>query len=191
MMTDRDDEQGDDGLQRRRVRSEGDSPAIVIEDDDAAARFEQLGLEVPALAILPRNFASATEPGQFVFEATTSTIRTLGRRVGLTLAVPGPTAYRGIHEKDHDVVAPVVQFAHAFLIEGGAVLVVEFLKELSRHVASRWGQKAARERHAVFEIVVTRGKRARRVTYNGPLEGLPSIVDVASRAFDEEEVHDR
>jgi hypothetical protein len=191
MMTGPEDPRHDDGLQRRRVHVDGTYPPVVIEEDDATARFEQLGLEVPTASVLPRNFTSAARPDDFVFEAMTSTIRTLGRRAGLTLAVPGPHAYRAIHEKDHEVVAPVIQFAHAFLIEGGAVLVVEFLKELSRHIALRWGAKATRERRVLLEIVVTHGKHARRVTYDGPREGLSSVVEVAARIFDDEDGSDR
>lgn len=180
----------DDGLQRRSTPPAVGAP-IVVKDDDAAARFAQLGLDVPATSILPRNFETAPRPEDSVFEAMTSTVRVLGRRAGLTLEVPGPNMYRAIHEKDHEVFAPALQFAHVFLVEGGAVLMVEFLKELSRHVASRLGPKLARERHVVFETVVTKGERARRVTYNGPIEGLPSVVDVAKRVFDEDDADDR
>lgn len=173
----------DDGL-HRRIRAGAGAP-IVIEDDDTAARFLGLGLAVPAASILPRNFDAAGHPEDFVFEALTSTMLVLGRRAGLTLTLPGPRPYRAIHEKDHELVAPTVQFAQAFLLEGGAALAVEFFKEVSRHIASRWGVKVARDRRAMFEVVVTNGKHARRVTYEGPIEGLRSVVDFATRALDE------
>jgi hypothetical protein len=108
----------------------------------------------------------------------TSTIRTLGRQVGLTIDVLGPPDYRSIHEKDYEIVAPVLQFTRDFLVEGGATLTVAFLENLARHLVSS-GSKKNRERNAFLELVVTHGKHAKRVTYRGPIEGLSSVVDIA------------
>jgi hypothetical protein len=175
----------DDGLDRRRVPEVPKDTPILIEDDATAEHLAELGIEPSAASVLPRNFGAAKSSADFVFEQMTSTIRTLGRQVGLTIEVPGSSAYRSIHEKDYEVIAPVLQFSHAFLIEGGAALTVTFLEHFARHVASRWGVKRTRERDAIFEVVITRGKRAKRLTYRGPVHGLSSIVEAARAAFGE------
>lgn len=156
------------------------------QNDEIAAQFARLDLVVPTTSVLPRNFLSVGSEDEFVFEQLTSTVRTLGRRVGLEIDVPGAAAYRTIHEKDHEIVAPVIQFSQAFLLEGGATLAVKFLEELAAYVASRWGPRKTVQTEAALEVVVTYGKRAKRITYRGPIVGLPEIVKLAQTVFDGE-----
>jgi hypothetical protein len=130
----------------------------------------------PSVSVLPRNFAVAESAEQFIFEAMTSTIQKLGRQVDLPIDVLGGGSYRSIHEKDAEIISPVLVFANAFL------------EHLGRHVANHWGPKAARTRHAVLEVVITNGPRTKRIKYNGPVDGLASIVSVAQKAFDEKGV---
>jgi hypothetical protein len=178
----------DDGLDRRRAREIPPGESLRVENDEAvAAQLRQLGIDIAGISVLPRNFKTAVSPDDFVFEQMTSTIQTLGRQVGLAIDIPGPSSYRSLHEKDFEIIAPVIVFAHAFLIEGGATLTVTFLEHFARHIATRWGPKAARDRDAVLEIVVTRGEDAKRITYRGPVDGLPRVVDAARAAFGENE----
>jgi hypothetical protein len=115
----------------------------------------------------------------------TSTIRPLGRRAGVLIDAFGSRPYRTIKESDDHIVAPLIQVTHAFLIEGGAALFTSFLEHLARHIASRWGAKAVAKDMAFFEAVVTKGKQVQRVTYRGPVGGLPMVAEVAKAAFPE------
>ena len=179
-----------DGLDRRKMSSFGAQPIVVDDDLETVVSLERLGLRPPNASVLPRNFVTAQSPEEFIFEEMTPTIQKLGRKVGLMVDVLGPVGYRSIHEKDAEIVAPVLLFAQSFLVEGGASLTVAFLEHLGHHIASRWGPKITRERAAVLEIVVTNGRRAKRVRYSGPLDGLATIVPVAQRAFDKDDGDD-
>ncbi len=172
-----------DGLDRRPAVIALDKPIVVEADETVAARLEQFGINAPRASVLPRNFAVANSPEDFVYEQMTSTIRILGRQVGLEITVAGPSGHHTIHERDHEIIIPVMQFAHAFLIEGGATITVSFFEHLARHLESRCGRREAREYEAAFELVVTRGRMAKRLTYRGPVQGLPSIVEAARTAF--------
>jgi hypothetical protein len=131
-----------DGLNRRRAPETATDTGITVESDDVIiAHLEDLGISTPLASILPRNFANAESTEDFVFEQMTSTIRTLGRQVGLTIDVLGPPDYRSIHEKDYEIVAPVLQFTRDFLVEGGATLTVAFLENLARHLVSSGSRK--------------------------------------------------
>lgn len=175
-----------DGLDRRLIRRIPAGSPIMVEDDTTTRRrLAELGLDTPTFAVLPRNFAVAASADDFVFEKMTPVIQALARQVGLAITVPGPAAYRSIHEKDAEIIAPVLQFAHQFIVEGGATLTVLFLEHLGRHIAKRWGPKATRERDAVLEVVVTKGSRSKRLTYRGPVTGLAMIVEAAEKAFDD------
>jgi hypothetical protein len=176
-----------DGLNRRNVPAVPKGETISIAAEDATGtRLEGLGLQVPDVAVLPRNFESAATPEDFVFEESTSMIVALGRRAGVMVTVPGPSEYRTIHEKDAEIIAPVLQFSHQFLMEGGAVLAVAFLQELGRHVRKRWGGRN-RDRHAILEIAVTKGRSSKRLTYSGPPEELAQIVEAAQGLFNGED----
>jgi hypothetical protein len=98
-----------------------------------------LGIEPANVSVLPRNFATVQAPEEFIFEEMTPTILKLGRSVGLIVSVPGPSDSRTIHEKDTEVIAPILHFAQTFLVDGGASAAVAFLERLGRHIASRWG----------------------------------------------------
>lgn len=173
-----------DGLDRRKPRFDAGC-GITVRYDVAIDTLVKWDVTSASASILPRNFMIADSADDFVFEEMTPTIQKLGRRVGLTLRVPGPDRYRSIHEKDAQVIAPVLVFAHSFLIEGGAALTVAFLEHFGRFVASQWGPKISRERDAHLEIIITHGKRAKSVQYTGPIDGLATIIEVAREPFDD------
>jgi hypothetical protein len=174
----------DESLHRRPVPKLPPGQNIAVADDSTSTRLSEFGLDVSRFAVLPRNFMFAAEPEAFVFEESTAAIATLGRQVGLAVELPGSARIRTIHEKDAEVIAPVLVVTHAFLAEGGAAIVVAFIERLARYVRKRWGP-GAKERHVILELSVIKGKNSKRVTYSGPQEGLPEIVDVAARVFDE------
>ena len=173
-----------DGLDRRNSpKIDTDQSISCMLDGPAADRLLRLGIVASEVTVLPRNFDTAISAEHFVFEEMTGTIRTLGRQVGLKVDIPGPTAFVALHEKDAEIISPVLVFAHAFLVEGGAALVYRFLELLSNHIASRWGPKIASSRVAVLEVVVTCGQSSKRLKYRGPISGLPTVVEAAQVAF--------
>jgi hypothetical protein len=175
----------DDGLDRPQIVP-ADVDGIVVHDDpEAVGRLRSLDLGSADVFVLPRNYATVASPTEFVFEQITSTIQKLGRQVGVKVAVPGETPRRSIHEKDAAIIAPVLVFTQAFIIEGGATLVFKFLEALSGYVKGRWGTTIARNRHAVLEVIITDGKKAKRIRYKGPIEGIQKIAAVAKEAFHE------
>jgi hypothetical protein len=181
----------DDGLDRRAAPGRAAVDSIEVRADATAERFAQLGLDVPSVSVLPRNFATVTSASDFVFEQMTSDMRTLGRRAGISVVIPGPTDFRALHEKDHEIIAPIVQFSHEFLIDGGAALAVAFLEQFAQHVASRWGIKKAKEMKAVLDVVITKGKNSKRITYQGPVEGLPRVAAIAQTVFNKHDDDER
>jgi hypothetical protein len=174
----------DETLHRRARPILPDGQTIRIEDDSTAARFAELGIETPRFAVLPRNFTQADSADKFVFEETTSALIALGRRVGLSVERPGSGSMRTIHEKDAEVIAPLLAVSHAFLIEGGAALVVAFLEHTVRYLRRGWGPNA-RDRRIILELSVTKGKVSKRLTYAGDQEGLHQIVTIATEMFDD------
>jgi hypothetical protein len=177
----------DDGLDRPTPRELPDGIQTEVTVDNAlASRLDVLGIPLPPISVLPRNILVATSADDFVFESMTSTIRPLGRQAGVLIEALGSHSYRTIKENDDHVVAPVIQVTHAFLIEGGAALLTSFLEHLARDIASRWGAKAVAKDKAFLELVVTKGKQVQRVTYHGPVSGLPTVADLAKAVFPED-----
>ena len=177
----------DDGLDRPSVTASSDGGIEIRSDPQTGALLQALNLKSSNVYILPRNFAVAKSPDDFVFEQTTITIQKLGRQAGVVVAVPGAATYRSIHEKDAELIAPVLVFTHQFLIEGGATLLAKLLEYIAAYVKSSWGARHASAREAVFEAVVTDGKKAKRITYRGPIEGLHSMVTIAETVFKDDE----
>jgi len=171
----------EDGLDRHAIPAEMPE-GIIVREDSIAQRFLDLGLPISAGVVLPRNFMTASAD-DFIFESSTPTIRKLAKLAQMELDVPGTTQYFRIHENDDSIIAPVIAFAHPFLLDGGAVLAVEFLKEYANHVRANWGAKKAKSANAVFTASVVDGDISKSVTYKGPIEGLPSIVDAMTKVF--------
>ena len=173
----------DDGLDRPRIAAAGVNGIVVRDDREVMENLCNLDLGSADVFVLPRNYATVTSPSEFIFEHVTSTIQKLGRQVGVNVAVPGETPYRSIHEKDAAIVAPVLVFTQSFVIEGGAALAFKFLEALSGYVKSRWGTAVARNRHAVLDVVITDGRKAKRIRYEGPIDGIPEVAAVAKEAL--------
>jgi hypothetical protein len=175
-----------DGLDRPSLSGRSDQRIDVHDDPQTGALLQGLNLKSSWVYVLPRNFAVAKSPDDFVFEQTTTTIQKLGRQVGVVVAVPGTGSYRSIHEKDVQIIAPVLVFAHQFLIEGGATLLVKLLEHVGAHVINNWGAHDVSDRDAVLQAIVTDGEKAKWITYRGPVGGLHSIVSIAESVFKDE-----
>ena len=174
-----------DGLDRQsRTRASVDIDTTIVDDETIAGRLQLFGS--PSAAVLPRNFAIAPFAEDFVFEATTSALRTLARRVGLSFDIPASSSYRSLHEKDHEIILPVLVFAHTLLVDGAASLTYKFLEALAAHLMSRQSSSARESSTVLVDLIITKNESAKRISYRGPASGLPSVVEVARHVFTKE-----
>jgi hypothetical protein len=69
---------------------------------DVAARSQELGCQVPVrIALLPGNFATAANPGEFCFHAATPYVRSAWQSVGLVDEGPGSESRTGVgHDRN-------------------------------------------------------------------------------------------
>ncbi len=162
----------EDGLDRHAIPAEMPE-GIIVREDSIAQRFLDLGLTANLGWGRLASYFMTASADDFIFESSTPTIRKLAKLAQMELDVPGTTQYFSIHENDDSIIAPVIAFAHPFLLDGGAVLAVEFH---ANHVRANWGAKKAKSANAVFTASVVDGDISKSVTYKGPIEGLPSIV---------------
>jgi len=173
----------DDGLDRKKPVPLTEAGSFHIrEDTEFIERLDALGIGVPEIAVLPRNFKTATKEG-FVFESSTSTIIKIGREVKLPLERLGNGSSLAIHENDASLIAPVIVFAQHLFLDGSAEIVIAFLTEFAKHIRGVWGNTKANSTLARLDFVVTDGVSTKSMTYEGPIDGLPHVVELARKAL--------
>lgn len=146
-------------------------------------RARVLGCRVPTgLALLPRNFDSATSKDQLLHESEAPTVRILWRRARLeeTPIEPEGERFPQISEKSFEEwVGPTI-FASAALLSQNPAVVSVALGVISNYLTD-WFKGTAMDRRKVrLDVVVETGKsQYSKLHYEGPVEGLQDLAAIA------------
>lgn len=160
---------------------------ILVEDDDVfISRLTDLAIDnVPAVAILPRNFASAPSLEHLAFERETGDLRVIGRLAGIEVAplVEKPAT---IHENDIVTIGAVIVIALKVLeAANSTATLVEFFGRLGKFLEKKQEEASKGERvEVVQEVIITNGIKAKRLTFRGPAADLHTVVQALKHEAD-------
>lgn len=168
---------GDLGRPSPKLPPPGES--ILIEDDeDFINRLTDLGIDnIPDVAIIPRNFASAPSLAHLAFERETSDLRVLGRQAGIEVApLVGKPAI--IHENDIVTIGVVIAITLKVLeAANSTATLVDFFDRLGKFLGQKQEDGSSSERvELIQEVIITSGVRAKRLTYRGTAANLHTVV---------------
>jgi hypothetical protein len=154
----------------------------IVEGDfpDVDARSRALGLRVPTtLAILPRNFETATKVSELLHEDTALTVRKLWRAEKLAFEEiePPDQDFPTIQERDLTWVGPTMFVATSYLSTNPAAIsvalgiIANYVTELFKGVATKPKVR--------LKVVVSKSSKGitKQLEYEGDPDGLRAIAD--------------
>jgi hypothetical protein len=150
---------------------------------DVTGKAAELGCNVPSgVAILPRNFDTATSRAELIHESTATTVRLLLRESGIhetPLEEPGDRLpFMG--QKAATWGGPDLYMALAALQD--PQLLTSVIEVISAYLTDFFRGIAQDRRRAKLSVVVqTAPGSFKKVQYEGPIEGLARIPDVVRR----------
>jgi hypothetical protein len=161
-------------------------PVDVTDYVDVDSRMAQLGCHAgTGLTILPSNFSEAASPAEFLMSGTAPTIiKVLGRggvQAGLLQADTTPPGF--IHNKSHDWVVPAI-YISAELMKTSPDLVsvaVDLIKDYAVSLYKGISDKKTIKAEIVIEQ--TNGHTYKRLSYEGDVEGLQQLAQVAKDVY--------
>ena len=154
---------------------------------DVASKAAALGCEVPTgIAILPRNFASAEEAAEFLYEGTTPTVRTLWRQAGIVETPLEPADKAWLVREKHFVswIAPTIFVTGAWLSQNPHLISIA-LGVISEYVVDFFKGLTGPGNVTLSVVVESRG-RCKRVDYEGPVGGLNEIAKIVRQVASSE-----
>uniref|UniRef100_B0T6I4 Uncharacterized protein n=1 Tax=Caulobacter sp. (strain K31) TaxID=366602 RepID=B0T6I4_CAUSK len=166
-----------------------DASGISVSDyPSVQARLASLGCGFPqGVAILPANFAVATDRSQFKELAEAPTIRKLLRSAGLPVSglLPDGKTSPLILNRSAGWAGPAL-FISAGLLSANATAVSVALGILTNYL-SDFLKGSLREKGVELDIIVERrGDRVcKKISYQGPIEGLEALARAVARIADE------
>jgi hypothetical protein len=153
-----------------------------------ADRMAALGCQMPSgLAILPDNFDTASSPDDFVYAATTTTVRTLLRNHSIPYEGISPPGERPKYAsyKNAEWVGPVFYISWSLLTDSGApwLAVLEVTKD---YLTGYFRGRPAPTTIKLKYIVETEpGHTYRELNYEGSIEGMDKLPAVLRAAADD------
>lgn len=157
-------------------------PKIEFQDyPSVAERAEALDVQIPSqLALLPRNFESATTKDELVHESEVPTVRVLFRKEGIVetpIELPGEVIPQIAEHAFQDWVAPILFFSYSAFTENPALVNLS-LGVISNYLTDLFKGLSA-ERGVKLDIVVENKEgTCKKVSYQGPLEGLKALPKI-------------
>ncbi len=149
--------------------------------ESVSDRAAALGLASPtSLALLPRNFFDAKDPGDLIHEAHATTIRKLWAEKALPetpVEEPGK-ALPAVVEHSADWIAPTV-FVSSMLLSNTPELVSVAIGVIANYATDflkgRHGEPTVR-----LDVVVekSKSKSCQKISYTGPVKGLDDLPDI-------------
>ncbi len=151
-------------------------------------RLEELGCPEPdGIVLLPANFDSADAIEELRQYAEAATVKTLFRSANIPHSDVFSAGHRAPYIQNNSLewVAPTLFIPAALIIENPS-LVTMALNIISEYVA-RLLRGASGEKRASLEVVVEKTDEGtcRRISYNGPVDGLESVGDVVRTVANE------
>jgi hypothetical protein len=170
-------------LSRRATPTVPEGDSLLVEDYASVfERFRALGIEnVPAAAVLPRNFDTAKTAQDLVSERTAPDIKIVGRRAGVDVTTFEGVGAREIHENDALTIGAVIWLSVETFNNVGTI--VAFMKEIAKFAKARSRSKPEAELEITQEFIVGDEYRSTRFVYRGPASTLESIVPTMKSAI--------
>lgn len=155
-----------------------------------AARSVALGFDPPtSIALLPRNFVSATSAQELLDESSAATIHQLFRQAGVpedrfdTAEAPFPS----VAEHSVDWIAPIIFIGAAYASENSSMVNVA-LGVVANYVYELFGSLPGRRRVRLDVVVERDGSRtSKRVSYEGSAEGVQQLIPAVERALSDDD----
>jgi hypothetical protein len=160
----------------------------VTDYPSVAERAAAIGTHIPdGIAILPDNFASAALPADFVYAATSASVRTLLRSNNMScdLVIPPGQKQTYVSYKNADWIGPVLHLSAALLSDNGNGLSV-VLNALAGYLGDIC--KARPEPTDVrlsFVVEKTTDRTYKRLDYEGTIEGIAELPPAIRAVVDD------
>jgi len=152
-----------------------------------ADRASALGLLNPdGFVILPRNFDSATDISELFYEDSTVTLRKLFRAGGVAESpLEKAETIPRIQENASELILPTI-LVTASLISENSALVSIALNIISSYAVD-FLKGFPKDRTVKLNIVVERDRdhESKKLQYEGPPEGIPTLGPAIRKMFDE------
>lgn len=155
---------------------------IISDFDSVSERISALGYSCPddGIAILPINFENASSVEELRQAAESSTVKTLFRNAN----VPYVDLFKGekrlpyVHNNAFELVVPTL-FVSANLLSQNPAAVSIALSVIANY-ATDFFKGMSKEASVKLEVVIeiTKTKKCKRISYEGPPEGLRALADV-------------
>lgn len=150
---------------------------------DVANRAEALECNIPSgIALLPRNFQTATNKRELFHESSAPTVRALWRQAKITETPLESNQERFLTVSEHGLqvwIGPTILVTAAWLSQNPEVLSVG-LGVISEYLADVFRGLPCRPKVSLSVVVEKRKGKCRRVEYQGSVDGLkelPAIID--------------
>ena len=164
-------------------------PTTIHEYTDVTARAQELGCVAPTnIAILPRNFATATTRAELLHESNVTTVRTLLRKEGIALDTlePPDERFRQAQENDFTWIGPTLLFTAAqlsqnpLLVSVSLGVIANYLTDFFRGISGR--------KRVTFDVVVeqTKSKKHVHVHFDGDIDGFKQLPDTVMELIHDE-----
>ncbi len=155
---------------------------------DVRQRLKALGCHDPiGFVLLPTNFEAANSISEFRQVAEGATVKTLLRSANLPHSDVFPAEQRPpyVQNNDFEWVAPIL-FVSAALMSGNPDCITTVLDLLANYLADFFrGLKGEKKVTLVVVVEGAGGKTCKKVSYDGPVEGLREISDIVRTLKDE------
>lgn len=166
-----------------------DVPITISEYCNVSEKAMQLGLNLPTgLALLPRNFDSASNVEKLLHESSVTTIRVLFRREGIVESKIEPQGVKipCVQENDFSLLLPTL-FVAGSLWSQDANAVALAINIISSYVVDFFkGVEGGKK--VKFDLVVEdqKNKTSRRIHYEGSPEAFPEVRKIVGKVFTNE-----
>jgi hypothetical protein len=150
-------------------------------DNAVRTRCSELGLQEPAeTAFVPVNLDEARSVDDFVYEASTKTLRKLMREVSFreTSLEPSGSSVSYLHQKAADWIAPTLFVAASFLQQNPMILSI-YVNILSSYIYDlfKGGIRSGKVKARIL-IEQKPGKKLQLIEYEGDYRGIKELAKV-------------
>ncbi|MGA2323399.1 MAG: hypothetical protein ABSG22_06080 [Sedimentisphaerales bacterium] len=161
----------------------------VCEFANVSQRAQALDCNIPSdLAILPRNFETATSKSELLHEISTPTVRILWRQANLieTKLESDSESFPQISEHAEDWIGPII-FLSYMALQGNPYLVNLSIGVIANYISDLFRGISSPEQKIKLDIVCQKKDGSyKRVKYKGNVEGLKELPKIVRKVADVE-----
>jgi len=157
---------------------------------DVEEKASQLGCNIPtSLAVLPRNFDSATSKTELIHEGTTATIRKLFAQNNIkeTPLENEGEKYPQVVEHAFDWVGPTILITSSIILQNPHLITIT-LNVISNYLTDFFRGIPNNQTNAKLSIVVkNKSGNYKKIKYNGHKDGLKELPKIIKAVYDEQQ----